>query len=95
MKLLDIINEIKDEDFTDDERLWLQTINFNLFYDKQGKKVKRLSYDLDDNPDFESEYGDINVGRYRYRLDESYVNFAVIECYVLLGETKNETKENG
>lgn len=86
MTLLDIINEIKKEDFTDSRRLWLQAINFNL-YDKQGKKLERLCYDFDDNPEFESEYGNIGVDKYEYRLDESYVNFAVIECNVLLGET--------
>lgn len=83
MTLLDIINEIKEEDFTDSRRLWLQAINFNL-YDKQGKKLERLCYDFDENPEFESEYGDMKVDKYKYRLDESYINFVVIECNVLL-----------
>lgn len=87
MTLFDIINEIKEEDFTDSRRLWLQAINFNL-YDKQGKKLERLCYDFDDNPEFESECGDIKVDKYNYRLDESYINFVVIECNVLLEETK-------
>ena len=87
MILLDIINEIKEKDFTDDKRLWLQAIGFNI-YDSQGKKLKRLFYDLDDNPEFESEYGNLIVDKYKYRLDESYINFAVIECNVLLEQTK-------
>lgn len=83
MKVKDIIKEIKEHDYTDDNRLWFEGIEFKFFNpDKSFAKTK--SYEDNEQNDF--EFNELEVSDYAYSLDTSYINFVVVRCNVLLKE---------
>lgn len=81
MKIKDIIKEIK-HDFTNSRKLWLESVEFKL-YNPSGKLAKSITLD---NFDEKFEYEELETKDYDYKLDESYINFAVVKCKVLLKE---------
>ena len=82
-KIKDIIKEIKEHDYTDDNRLWFEGINFT-FFNPNGSIAKKEYYEDNEQNDF--ELNELEVSDYAYALDTSYINFVVVRCSILLKE---------
>ena len=83
MKVKDVIKEIKEHDYTDDNRLYFESIEFK-FFNPDGSLARKESYEDNEQNDF--ELNELEVSDYAYALDTSYVNFVVVRCNVLLKE---------
>ena len=81
MQIKDIITEIKNKDYTDDNRLWFEGIEFTLF-NPDTTVAKNCFFEDNEKNDF--EYSDLEVEDYHYSLDAEYLNFVIIKCRVLL-----------
>lgn len=83
MTIKDIIKEIKKHDYTDDNRLWFEGIEFK-FFNPDHSFVKNEYYEDNEENDF--ELNELEVSDYAYSLDTSYINFVIVRCNVLLKE---------
>lgn len=83
MKVKDIIKEIKEHDYTDDNRFYFDGIDFK-FFNPDGSLAKREYYEDNEQNDF--KFNELEVCDYAYDLDESYINFVVVKCNILLKE---------
>ena len=84
MKIKDVFDEIRNEDYPDGSRLWLEGVRLSM-YNPDEKLVR--SPEFIEEP-FLSCFKDneLEITDYDYWLDEDYKNFAVVECVVLLKE---------
>lgn len=83
MKIKDIIKEIKEHDYTDDNRSYFDGIDFK-FFNPDGLLAKREYCEDNEQNDF--KFNELEVKDYAYSLDTSYINFVVVKCNVLLKE---------
>ena len=83
MKVKDIIKEIKEHDYTDDNRLWFEGIEFK-FYNPDGSFAKSEVYEDNEENDF--ELNELEIDDYSFFLNKEYLNFVIVRCNVLLKE---------